>query len=130
MSEISADTVNRVRDLYAIIVNGELRDDANSVQKRVTVIEELEQTTHKRFRTMSEFHNEVSAFLAHKSRINESIGTRIRRVRRKAKLTQDALAGLLHVTRRTVINWETNATPPSPAALEWLNAKNGHQGEM
>ena len=130
MTPTTDENVARVKDLYAIIVNGELGDDANGTSTRVEIVRDLERLTGKQFRSTSEFHNEVSAFLARKSRVNETIGTRLKRARRKAKMTQDALATLCGVTRRTVINWEMNETPPSPAALGWLNSQSGHQGEM
>lgn len=37
----------------------------------------------------------------------QAIGTNLRRLRMRAGLTQDALAGMLHVTRQTVSSWET-----------------------
>ena len=42
----------------------------------------------------------------------QAIGTNLRRLRVRAGLTQDALAGMLHVTRQTVSSWETRRTEP------------------
>jgi len=64
----------------------------------------------------------VSAFLARKSRIKETDGARLRRARKRAKLTIKELAVVeLGVTKRTVIRWETNESPLSASAVEWLN---------
>lgn len=42
----------------------------------------------------------------------QTVGTNLRRLRVRAGLTQDALAGMLHVTRQTVSSWETGRTEP------------------
>jgi len=113
--------VERAKRLYAIIVNRELGDDEDSVCKRVCIIRELEAITHKDFRNTAEFHREVSAYLARKSRIKETDGARLRRARKRAKLTIKELAVELGVTKRTVIRWETNESPFADNAVEWLN---------
>jgi DNA-binding transcriptional regulator YiaG len=118
--------LDRAKWLYTAICNQTMPD----LNDRAQAVRELEKITGKDFRDTSEFHNEVSAFLARKSRVAETIGTRIKRARRRAKMTQSDLAASLGVNRRTLIRWESNEVPPSPAALEWLNSKNGHQGEM
>ena len=46
-----------------------------------------------------------------------SLGTRIRRTRRLAGLSQRALAKLLGVTHGTVGHWETNRSPPGARML-------------
>jgi len=115
------DQVARAKNLYAIIVNGEMGDNEDSVCNRVCIIRELEGITHKDFRNTAEFHREVSAFLARKSRIKETDGGRLRRARKRAKLTIKELAVELGVTKRTVIRWERNESPLSASAVEWLN---------
>jgi DNA-binding transcriptional regulator YiaG len=122
-SSAGEDIVERVKRLYTIIVNGELGDDEDSVCKRVCIIRELEGITHKGFRNTAEFHREVSAFLARKSRVKETDGGRLRRARKRAKLTIKELAAELGVTKRTVIRWERNGSPLSASAVEWLNKK-------
>ena len=47
----------------------------------------------------------------------QAIGTNLRRLRVRAGLTQDALAGMLHVTRQTVSSWEIGRTEPK--SPEW-----------
>jgi len=122
--------VERAKRLYAIIVNRELGDDEDSVCKRVCIIRELEAITHKDFRNTAEFHREVSAFLARKSRVRETEGSRLRRARRKAKLPIRELADELGVDKRTIIRWEKNDGPPlSTRAVEWLNRQNISTGE-
>lgn len=122
--------VARAKNLYAIIVNGELGDDEDSVCKRVCIIRELEGITHKEFKNTAELHREVSAFLARKNRVRETEGRRLRRARRKAKLTIRELADKLGVDKRTMIRWEKNDGPPlSTRAVEWLNRQNISTGE-
>jgi DNA-binding XRE family transcriptional regulator len=122
--------VERAKRLYTIIVNRELGDDEDSVCKRVCIVRELEAITHKDFRNTAEFHREVSAFLVRKSRIKETDGGRLRRARKRAKRTIEALAAELGVTERTVIRWEKNDGPPlSTRAVEWLNRQNISTGE-
>lgn len=41
-----------------------------------------------------------------------AVGTNLKCLRIRAGLTQDALAGMLHVTRQTVSSWETGRTEP------------------
>ena len=115
--------VERVKRLYTIIVNGELGDDEDSVCKRVCIVRELEAITHKNFRNTAEFHREVNAYLARKSRIIETDGGRLKRARKRAKLTIKELAAELAATKRTVIRWERNESPLSASAVEWLNKK-------
>jgi transcriptional regulator with XRE-family HTH domain len=50
------------------------------------------------------------------------VGKNIRRFRVQKKLTQDALAGKLHVTRQAVSNWETGKNLPDLDMLEALAA--------
>jgi len=42
----------------------------------------------------------------------ETIGRRIRRLRKKKRMTQDKLAGKLYVSRATVSNWEHDNSLP------------------
>ena len=122
-STAGEDIVERARHLYTIIMNRELGDDEDSVCNRVCIIRELESITHKDFRNTAELHREVSSFLARKSRIKETDGGRLRRARKRAKLTIKELAAELGVTKRTMIRWERNESPLSASAIEWLNKK-------
>jgi DNA-binding transcriptional regulator YiaG len=126
---VGVDPVERVRRLYTIIVNGELGGDENSVCNRVCIIRELESITHKDFRNTAELHRQVSAFLARKSRIKETDAGRLRRARKRAKLTIKALAVELGVTKRTVTRWENDGPPLSTRAVEWLIRQNLLEGE-
>lgn len=113
--------VERAKDLYTIIVRGELRDDEDSVCKQVCIVRELEGITGRQFRNTAEFHRGVSAFLARKSNVRETEGGRLRRARKKAKLTIQKLADELGVVKMTIIRWEQNKQPMSKRAMEWLN---------
>jgi len=115
--------VERAKRLYEIIVNRELGDDENCMCNRVCIVGELESITGKKFRNTAEFHREVGAFLARKNRDTESIGTRIRRARKKSGLTMRGLAKELGVSEKMIQRWELNADGyvPNPAVMEWLN---------
>ena len=102
-------------------MNGELGDDEDGTCKRVCIIRELEGITRKQFRNTAEFHREVSAFLARKSRIKETDGARFRRARKRAKMTIKELADKIGVAKMTIIRWERNESPLSESAVEWLN---------
>lgn len=47
-----------------------------------------------------------------------SIGKNIRNLRKQKKMSQEQLAGLLHVTRQAVSNWETGKSQPDIETLE------------
>jgi len=125
------DIVERVRNLYAIIVNGELGDDEDSLMNRVCIVRELEKITGKQFRTTAEFHREVSAFIARKGRVRESVGSQIRRARAKAGLTMKGLAKELGVATKMVRGWELNLDgyAPTPEAIAWMDKTLSEQGE-
>ena len=57
----------------------------------------------------------------------QAIGTNLRRLRVRAGLTQDALAGMLHVTRQTVSSWEIGRTEPDLDTLLYGVKRNGYQ---
>jgi DNA-binding XRE family transcriptional regulator len=113
--------VERAKNLYGIIVNGEIGNDQNGTCSRFMVVRELEKITGKEFRDTAQFHREICAFIARKSRVNETEGTRFRHARQRAELTIKGLAIALGVTKRTVIRWERNESPLSEIAIEWLN---------
>lgn len=121
--EAPEEIAERAKNLYTIIVNGELGDDAQGVAMRVEIIGELEKITKKQFRNTAEFHREVSAFLARKSRVKETAGTRLQRARKKAGMTIRALAAVFNVTKMTVIRWEQNKHPLPPSVIEWMEKR-------
>lgn len=47
-----------------------------------------------------------------------SIGKNIKNLRKQKKMSQEQLAGLLHVTRQAVSNWETSKSQPDIETLE------------
>ena len=50
----------------------------------------------------------------------ENIAKRLKKLRLEKRLTQDDLAGRLHVTRQAVSNWETGKTQPDIETLTQL----------
>lgn len=118
---MSITEVERAKNLYGILANGEIGDDQNGTCNRFLIVRELERITGKEFRDTAQFHREVCAFMARKSRNHETEGGRFRRARQGAGLTIKQLACELGVTKRTVIRWERNESPLSASAVEWLN---------
>ena len=49
-----------------------------------------------------------------------AVGKNLKRLRQREKLTQDALAEQLHVTRQAVSSWETGKTQPDVETLTAL----------
>lgn len=72
------------------------------------------------------------------NKLDSSLGIRIRFCRDTAKLSQEALAGRLGVTQRTIIKWEKDETIPKLPVLkeiseitgfryEWINEGKGEE---
>ena len=60
----------------------------------------------------------ISPNTEREERAMNNVGRNIRRYREEKKLTQDALAEELHVTRQAVSNWENGKNQPDLEMLE------------
>lgn len=112
MSEYARIDVDRARDLYAIICNKELGDDARSVNTRVDIIRELERITCSNFKDTADFHRTVSAFIMRES----SGGDRLRKFRKSKRWSQGELAIHLGVSQQFVAQMEAGKRPLSEKA--------------
>ena len=85
---------------------------------------------------MNYFH--VGAGAVMNNKLDSSLGIRIRFCRDTARLSQEALAGRLGVTQRTIIKWEKDETIPKLPVLkeiseitgfhyEWINEGKGEE---
>lgn len=125
--ETDAQKVDRLYRILCLSGTGVMCDCWDCVHERVKMVGKLEEIIGKPFRNTAEFHYLVGEYL--KKRSGKTTGQLIKVKRRAAKWTQTNLADHLGVTKRTVINYESNATPPTKRLLEWLNADGGHMGE-
>lgn len=55
--------IERVKNLYSVICNGELPDSPEAINTRVNIIRELEKLTRSDFKSTLDFHQKVGAFL-------------------------------------------------------------------
>ena len=115
--------VSVVKNLYAMICNGEVSDGERSAR----LVSEIEGIIGKPFRNTAEFHHLVADYIKREG-LGKTTGELVRKKRRGMKWTQAELAAHLGVTERTIINYESNATPPTTKLLEWLNAGRTQEG--
>lgn len=113
-----------VKNLYAVICNGELKDGETAAR----VVSTIEEIVGKPFRNTTEFHYLVADYLKREGS-GKTTGELVRRKRRGLKWTQAELATHLGVTKRTIINYEANNTPPTNRLLEWLSVEVVHMGK-
>ena len=116
--------VARVKNLYRRICSGRMTDGEDVFQD----VSELEKTIGRDFKNTQQFHYYVAEYLKRKDRVGETMGRRLLRMRRRAKLTQIELAKILGVDRRTIVRWETTDLTPSVKAVEWMNAPKESSG--
>jgi DNA-binding XRE family transcriptional regulator len=111
--------VDRARDLYAIICNGELGDDEHSIDRRVDIIRELERITCADFKDTASFHRTVTAFIMRES----SGGDRLKRFRKSKRWSQGELAIHLGVSQQFVAQMEGGKRPLSDRAISLISTK-------
>ena len=107
-----------VQNLYDIVCGQKWTDG----EQRARIVAEIESIIGKQFRNTQEFHYHVADYLKRKRVVNETLGGKMRRARKKAGLTQVELAEKLGVDRRTLIRWERNEQTPSQEALKWADS--------
>lgn len=111
-------TIARARELYALICNGYLGDDAESVQLRVAIIKELENTFNTVFKDTWDFFNKMENFLS-----ATNLGSALREEREQLGWTQARLAAVLGVSQSLVAQMENGTKPLINKALEFLAKK-------
>lgn len=55
--------IERVKNLYSVICNGELPDTPEAMNTRVNIIRELEKLTRSDFKSTLDFHQKIGSFL-------------------------------------------------------------------
>jgi ribosome-binding protein aMBF1 (putative translation factor) len=111
----------KTKELYEIIRNREFGDDPTSVQGRLDIIRQLEFITGKQFRTSSEFHREVQAYIDNGGERLKSLGKRIRKARKAKKWTLKRLAAELGFKSHSAfILYEQEKRLPAREVMEWL----------
>ena len=113
--------IQRVKNLYSIIANGQLGDDAESVCIRVDIVRELERLTGQNFKSTEDFHQKVNSFLLEQQAQGNDAKS-LSSARKQAGLTQKQLAEILCVSIRRIKHWEAGTKPISKKALIWLNS--------
>lgn len=113
-----------VKNLYAMVCNGEVNDG----ERAARIVAQMEEIVGKPFRSTTEFHYLVADYLKREGS-GKTTGELVRKKRRGLKWTQANLADHLGVTKRTIINYEANNTPPTKRLLEWLNVDEAHMGK-
>lgn len=123
----------RAKELFEIIRNRVLGDDSSSVQDRVAIIRRLELLTGKEFRSTSEFHREVQAFIDNEGERLKSLGKRIHKARKAKGWTLKRLAAELgYRSHSAFILYEKDKRLPPKEVIEWLLAeeKNSSQDAL
>jgi DNA-binding XRE family transcriptional regulator len=116
MMDYERTDVDRARDLYAIICNGELGDDVHALDTRVNIVLELERITCADFKDTAGFHRTVGSFIMRES----SGGDRLRRFRKSKRWSQGELAIHLGISQQFVAQMETGKRPLSDKALSLI----------
>jgi len=116
--------IERVEQLYAIIVHRQLTDDPDSIQKKIDIVRELEKIVRQDFLSTADFHEKINSFLLKRTSIrNDSI--RFQEKRKGLGLTQEDLAQALGVSVRIIKHWEAGTRHLSKLGLSWLNSPKG-----
>ena len=66
IKEVNPEQIERVKSLYSIIANRQLGNDPESLQTRVDIIRELERITRQDFKSTTDFHSKINAWLMDK----------------------------------------------------------------
>jgi DNA-binding transcriptional regulator YiaG len=112
-------TIDRVKDLYTIICNGQLGD---RIDERVAVIEELERLTSSEFKSNSDFHRKVSEFILR----GDGPGSRLRALRKAKRWTLEVLGIHLGCSRQFVEAMERGRKPLTERAMAFVEAQKSY----
>ncbi len=114
----------RAQELYERICSRERGNDSGSTQNVLEMIRELEHLTGREFRTTSEFHREVQAYVENRGERLKSLGKRIRRARKARKWTLKRLASELgYRSHSAFVKFENDERLPPKEVIEWLLAE-------
>jgi len=108
--------IDRVKDLYSIICNGQLEE---RLDERVAVIEELEGLTNSNFRSTGDLHRKVSEFILR----GEGPSSRLHAVRKAKGWTLEVLGIHLGCSRQFVAAMERGRKPLTKMALALIEGQ-------
>ena len=121
-SHASESDLRQVKDLYETINSRELPDDSNSVQRRVVIVETLEDLLGTSFSDTRDMREKVSEFLGGVDFRRSPTSVRLRKARKKQGLTQRELARRLGYKNHVAIsNFESGLRRPSKRIHQWLD---------
>ncbi|MFC2167784.1 helix-turn-helix domain-containing protein [Acidobacteriota bacterium] len=122
---------NRIRAYHKIISEGRLGNDPASLQKKVGLVQDLENELKTEFKDTKDFQNKVEAFL-----LKEEMrgGYQLRIIRQKKKWSAIQLAYALNISVPYLSRMENNLRPLNKKALRFvqdfeLTEKNGRRTE-
>lgn len=89
--------------------------DGEDLDRRAQIVRRLEQITNSDFKSTSDFHHKMGAYLAKK----ESPGLKLQAARKNKGWSQVTLGHFLGVSQQHVAQMEKNIRPLIPKALEF-----------
>jgi DNA-binding XRE family transcriptional regulator len=115
------DKRSKVRKIWQILTDPDRPFDSASVDYRVELIRYLENLMRTEFASTRDLRQHVERYLDGHDGRRMPIFQAIRRARKKRKLTQRQLAGLLGLKDHTLISkYEKGERVPSEKVLAWL----------
>jgi len=115
-SEIVDEEKRRGYSGYKMILNKELDDSADSLQKRVNIIKYLEEISGYEFLDTADFHDKMRRYFYGE----ETAGQRLKKARKEKHWDQEAMAAYLGTSKAMVSQMETNHRSLIPKALEFI----------
>jgi predicted transcriptional regulator len=112
-------TDGQVKALYKIIC----KDKA--CPNGVIDIRHIEDAIGKSFPNTDEFHRIVGEYVAKKSGTTLTMGEKLKKERKRYRISQSELGRLFGVTKMTVSRYERGSIPLSKSASEWLHFDKG-----
>ena len=96
---------------------------ADCIRWRIILVELLEKTMKTSFSDTGEFNEAVEGYSAGCDLRKGSLGTRIRRARKKLKLTAAQLGREFGLSHAAIIQYEKGRRHPPRKIIDWLESK-------
>lgn len=111
-----------VKKAFQILTNPERPLDANSVQQTIVLVRHLENLLRIQFENTRGFRRKIENYLKNYEIRKGTAGDRIKKARKKSRLTQKELAKMLgYKTHVTILNYEKGKRYPDEKVFQWLN---------
>lgn len=111
-----------VKKAFQSLTNPERPMDANSVRRRIVLVRHLENVLRTRFESARDFRRKIENYLKNYEIRKGTAGDRIKKARKKSRLTQKELAKKLGFkTHVTILNYEKGKRYPEEKVFQWLN---------